>query len=78
MKQYKTTFKCRCMNITNHHCSGVEVMSGTWKWHISLTQLIYPYGLHRVLYNLKDNDLNKIDEEWVKVKYRNSNRLPFL
>ncbi len=74
---YRYQWNCRCMGNGNRHDGGVELMSGTWKVHCSIIHHIYPYGLHRVLYRLKDNDLNNIFEDdcWIKVVYRNSYKL---
>lgn len=49
-------------------------MGGVWKVHMSLEQSIMPYGLHRVFYQLKDNDLDNLlcdDEDvWIEKKFR--------
>ena len=69
-------WKCRCMNINNHHCSGVELMSGTWKVHMSLIQHIYPYGLHREWYQVINIDEDLFSDENLRhVKYRNTNKV---
>lgn len=36
----------------NPHDGGVELMSGTWKVHRSLSSLMNPPGLHRVFYQV--------------------------
>lgn len=61
----------------NKHDGGVGLMSGTWKVHHSLIHQIYPYGLNRVLYQLKENDLDNLfeDDGWIKVTHRNSHRV---
>ena len=69
--------KCRCMNSFNQRMRVTNFMSGTWKVHNSLSSLLYPYGLHRVSYMLKDNDLDNLfnDDGFIKVTCRNSSRL---
>lgn len=77
MHNHRHQWKCRCMGNGNRHDGGVELMSGTWKMHHSLIQQIYPYGLHRTVYKLKDNDLDNLFKEdcWIKVIYRNTNKV---
>lgn len=67
-------FKCRCADNFNQRCTGEYYMKGTWKHYMNLIHLTRPYGLHRVYYQLKDNDVDKMD--WIKIIYRNSARLP--
>lgn len=43
-------FKCRCCMCIHQKTTGVELMSGAWKEHMSLVQLVYPKGLHRKFY----------------------------
>ena len=72
---YETKFKCRCMPFLYQRESITHQMNGVWKSmsHMSLTNLTTPWGLHRVFYKLKDDDLDNLfsdDEEvWIPVKY---------
>lgn len=70
-------FKCRCAVMFNHRCAGSYHMKGTWKYYKSLIHLIYPYGLHREHYQLKDNNPDNMckTDGWIKVVTRNSARL---
>ena len=73
-------FKCRCMPFINQRESITMLMNGAYKSmsHCSLTNLTEPFGLHRLVYRLKDNDLNKLfsddADDWIPVKYRYRNR----
>lgn len=73
----KYIWKCRCMGNGNKHDGGIELMSGTWKIHRSLVHRIYPYGLHRVFYQVEYKDLDNLFDkiDGIKVVYRNSNKL---
>lgn len=70
-------FKCRCASRFNQRFGHQSYMSGTWKSHHSLVQLIKPYGLHRTVYQLKDNNPDNIFEDdcWIEIKHRNSSRM---
>lgn len=71
-------WKCRCMGNGNLHDGGVELMSGTWKVHMSLIHSIYPYGLHREFYRFNGVSVEDFfdDEDcWELVRIRNSHCL---
>ena len=61
MRHYRNHFKCKCMTFYSQRMTGIDVMSGTWKVHMSLTQLIHPRGLHRTYYRVKTE---KLTEDW--------------
>ena len=44
------------MTFYSQRTTGTEVMSGTWKVHMSLIQLIHPRGLHRTYYRVNNLD----------------------
>ena len=71
-------FKCRCASQFGQRMAYTPHMGGTWKIHHSLIQQLHPPGLHRVYYQLKENDLDNLfsDDGWIEVKYRNSNKVP--
>lgn len=59
MAYHRNHFKCRCMTFYDQRITGMDVMSGTWKVHTSIIQLIYPKGLHRTYYRVNMNKLQK-------------------
>ena len=64
-------FKCRCANYLHQRITGVGLMNGTWKHHMSLVHLMYPKGLHREYYRVSlENDIGQ-DCELVKYHYGN-------
>lgn len=67
-------FKCRCMCFHNQRTTGVMLMSGTWKQHMSFVHLIYPYGLHRVFYNYVPSEDSIFEEENCKKVVHRYNR----
>lgn len=62
-KQYRNHFKCRCMIFYDQRITGMDVMSGTWKVHTSIIQLIYPQGLHRTVYRLLPDKMEEFLSE---------------
>lgn len=78
MHNYRNRFKCRCMQFYDQKTTGVWLMSGSYGYHISLTNLTQPRGLHRTFYQLipekKDSFLSDDKEEFdscfKKVIYR--------
>lgn len=54
-----------------HHqrTTGVWIMSGTWKFHISMINLINPKGLHRILYRVNQDNENFDDSDEVVYRY---------
>ena len=79
MKNYRNSFKCKCMCYYDQKTTGVWLMSGEYKYHISLISLTKPEGLHRTVYRLLPDKMEDFlnvnnDEVWEscfeKVIYR--------